>query len=183
MQSKQIPWARWTGSWVIITLWVGLVPLLITAGYYAIKNPEDFDPALRPLRADSLIWSVRIGSTSYSRRAIGVGSSTFGVNAYNADFEVGQSQVWNGALQATYQATYLAWFRGAHSPTVLTVSRNVKPNGETVYGVRQNGSRPIINYLWSCALVGVVGVLFFEVLPVVKKKWKARASKEPASSR
>jgi hypothetical protein len=182
MQSTQIPWGRWTGSWVAITLWVGLVPVLIAAGYYAIKNPDDFDPALKPLRADGLRWSVRVGGTSCSRRTIGVGSTTFGVNAYNEDFDAGASQVWNGALNATYQATYLAWFRGTHSPTVFTVFRNVKPNGETIYGLGQNGARPIIKYLWSCALFGVVGVLFFEVLPVVKKKWKARASKEPAPS-
>jgi hypothetical protein len=182
MQSRQIPLRRWTGSWVAITLWVGLVPVLIAAGYYAIKNPDDFDPALKPLRADSLMWSVRVGSTSNFRRTIGVGSTTFGVNAYNEDFDAGCSQVWNGALHATYQGTYLAWFRGAHSPTVFTVFRNVKPNGETIYGVRQNGAAPLINYLWSCALVGVVGVLFVEFLPVVKKRWKARSSKEPAAS-
>jgi hypothetical protein len=144
MQSRQIPCRRWTGSWVAITLWVGLVPVLIAAGYYAIKNPDDFDPSLKPLRADSLMWSVRVGSTSNSRRTIGVGSTTFGVNAYNEDFDAGCSQVWNGALHATYQATYLAWFRGAHSPTVFTAFRNVKPNGETIYGVRQNGAAPLI---------------------------------------
>jgi hypothetical protein len=51
------------------------VPVLIAAGYYAIKNPDDFDPSLKPLRADSLMWSVRVESTSNSRRTIGVGSS------------------------------------------------------------------------------------------------------------
>jgi|ERR1700733_1844383 len=182
MQSTQIPWGRWTGSWLAITLWVGLVPVLIAAGYYAIKNRDDFDPALKPLRADSLIWSVRVGSTSCSRRTIGVGSTTFGVNAYNEDFDAGCSEVGNGPLHATYQATYLAWFRGTHSPTVFTVFRSVKPNGETIYGVRQNGAAPLIQYLWSCALVGVVSVLFFEALPVVKKKCKARSSKEPVAS-
>jgi hypothetical protein len=119
------------GLWVAITLWIGLVPILIAAGYYAVKNPDDFDPALKPLRADSLIWSVRVGSTSCSRRTIGVGSTTFGVNAYNEDFDAGCSQVWNDSLHATYQATYLAWFRGAHSPTVFTFlaasNRTVKP--------------------------------------------------------
>jgi hypothetical protein len=182
MQPTQIPWGRWTGSWVAITLWVGLVPVLIAAGYYTIKNPDDFDPALKPLRADRLSWSLRVGSTSCSRRTIGVGGTAFGVNAYNEDFDAGCRQVWNGALHAKYQATYLAWFRGTHSPTVFTVFRNVKPNGQTMYGLGQNGTRPIIKYLWSCALVGVVSVLFFEFLPVVKEKWKARASKEPAAS-
>ncbi len=178
MQSYQIPWVRWSRTWVVITLFVGLVPILIAAGYYTIKSPNNFDPALRPLRADTSLWAVRIGSTSCSGRTNGVGCLTFGANAYNADFDAAQGQVWNGALQATYQATYLAWSRGTLSPTVFTVFRNVKPNGETMYGVRQNGARPIINYLWSSALVGVVGVLLFEVLPIVKKRWRASASKE-----
>jgi hypothetical protein len=183
MQPNQVPWARWAGAWIGITFWLGFAPVLIAAGYYAIKNPSDFDPALKLIRANDLVWTVRIGSTSYSRRAIGVGSLMFGVNAYNPDYSAGQSQVWNGALYGAYQATYLAWFRGAHSPTVFTVSRNVKPDGEALYGVWRNGSRPIIEYLWFCVLGGVVGVLLFEVLQIVKKRWKARVADEPVSSR
>src|SRR6266568_7314098 len=130
MQSYQIPWVRWSRTWVVITLFVGLVPILIAAGYYTIKSPNNFDPALRPLRADTSLWAVRIGSTSCSRRTNGVGSLTFGANAYNADFDAAQGQVWNGALQATYQATYLAWSRGTLSPTVFTVFRALSENLE-----------------------------------------------------
>jgi hypothetical protein len=38
---------------------------------------------------------------------IGVQSSTFGLNAENPDFERGRTQVWDGRLERTYQATYL----------------------------------------------------------------------------
>lgn len=161
-------------------MFVGLVPVLIAAGYYAIKRPTDFDPALTTLRGDSSLPAVRIGSTLCSQQAIGVGSLTIGVNAYNADFEAAQSQVWNGALRATYQATYFAWSRGR--PTVFTVVRNVEPNGETIYRIRQNGGAPIIRYLRSSVFAGLVGVLFFEVLTIVKKSRRASASKETAFS-
>ena len=171
MLLNRLPWRRWLGSWAIFALLFGFVPLLIGPVYYAIEKPSDFDPALKLLRADGLVWAVRVGSLSYSSPGIGVYSSSFGLNAGNPGFEQGRNGVWKGTLHGTYQATYLAWFRSAHHPDIFTVFRNVKPNGEASFGTLRNGSKPISDYLLYSVLLSAGAVVFFEIVGLLER-WK-----------
>jgi hypothetical protein len=159
------------GAWVLFTFWLGLVPIFLGPVYYGFTKPSDFDTILQTLRRDGLVWAVRVGSASCSKLGIGVLSSTFGLNAENPDFERGRIQVWDGRLERTYQATYLAYFRGSRWTTVFTVSRSVGPNGEVSLGVWQNGSKPIVHYLLWSVLAGLFAVVFFEVVSLLRKKF------------
>jgi len=143
-----------------------------------IYQASDFDSILQSLRKDGLVWAVRVGSASCSRRSVGVQSTTFGLNAENPDFKRTTSEVWNGTLERVYQATYVAHFAGSRRATVFTVYRSVGPNGEVSSGAWQNGSKPIVHYfLWS-VLVGFLAVLFFEVVRLLSKK-SSRVAKQP----
>jgi|SRR5271154_4136528 len=157
-------------AWVWFTCWLGLVPILIGPVYYGLTKPSDFDTTLQTLRRDGLVWAVRVGSASCSKLDIGMQSSTFGLNAENPDFERGKTQVWNGRLEQTYQATYLAYFRGSRWPAVFTVCRSTWPNGEISSGVWQNGPEPIAHYLLWSVLIGFFAVVFFEVVNRLRKK-------------
>jgi hypothetical protein len=147
------PWRRWLLSWALLTFWIGLMPLLIAASYFGIKKSSDFDPALRLLRGDDLLWSAQVGSESRSS-SVGIQSSRFGVNAENPALQQARSEVWNGTLRETRQATYLGWFRHTYWPSVFTVYRSVTPNSGISYGAFRNGSKPIAAYLFYCILLG-----------------------------
>jgi hypothetical protein len=168
-------WGRWLSSWALLTFWLGLMPLLVVAAYYGMKKPSDFDPALRLLPADNLLWSARVGSESCSS-GVGIQSSSFGVNAENPAFQQARSEVWNGALSETHQATYLAWFRGSYWPAVFTVYRSVKPNGAISYGALRNGPKAIAKYLMYCGSLGAFAVMFFEIVGVLKRKGQTPSS-------
>jgi len=169
---------RFFGAWALFTFWLGLVPLVIAPAYYGFTKPSDFDSILQSLRKDGLVWAVRVGSASCSRRSVGVQSTTFGLNAENPDFKRTTSEVWNGTLERVYQATYVAHFAGSRRATVFTVYRSVGPNGEVSSGAWQNGSKPIVHYfLWS-VLVGFLAVLFFEVVRLLSKK-SSSVAKQP----
>ena len=162
------PWRRWLISWALLTFWLGLMPLLVAAAYYGMRKSSDFDSALRLLPTGDLLWSLQVGSESYSR-GFGVQSSSFGVNAENPAFLQARSDVWSGTLLETHQATYLGWFRGP-GPAVFTVCRRMKPTGEISYGALRNGPKPIAKYLLYCASLGAFAVLFFEIVGVLKRK-------------
>lgn len=161
---------RLLGAWALFTFWLGLVPILLGSVYYAFTKPSDFDTILQTLRRDGLVWAVRVGSASCSRRTLGVQSVTFGLNAENPDFKQSASEVWNGTLERTSQATYLASFRGSRWATVFTVYSSVGPNGEVSSGVWLNGSKPIAHYLLWSVLLGLFAVVFFEVVRLLRKK-------------
>jgi len=117
-----------------------------------------------------------VGGASYSAGGIGgfgFLSTKFGVNAENPSFQLATSEVWNGELREADQATYIGWFRQSYWVTVFTIHRTVKTNGEISYGALRNGWKPIADYLLYCALLGVVGVVFIEVVRVRDKRKKA----------
>ena len=173
-QSSPFPWRRWVRAWAFLTFWLALLPGLVAATYYEFTKPSDFVPALQSLRADGLVWAVRVGSASCSRLGGGTQSTSFGVNAENPSFLQGRKSVWNRTLESTYEATYLAWFRGALSPTVFTLFRSVTPSGEISYGAWQNGSKPFAHYVLYCVLLGAVVVVFFEVVRALDKRKNPR---------
>ena len=160
---------RFFGAWALFTFWLGLVPGVVAPTYYAFTKPSDFDATLQTLRKDGLVWAVRVGSASCSRRGVGVQTLTFGLNAENPDFNRSTRDVWNGSLERTHQATYLASFRDSHWPTVFTAFRSVTTNGEISSGAFQNGSKPIKRFALYSVLFGFAGVVFFEVVRLLRK--------------
>lgn len=165
-------WQQWLVSWALVTFWLGLMGPLVAATCYGIKKPSDFDPALRLLPVDKFLWSARVGSASCGHSSGAIKDSFFGVNAENPGFEQARNEVWNGTLRETKQATYLAWLRSSHWPTVFTVYRRVRPNGEISYGAWQNGSKPIADYLLYCVTLGVVATVLVEVVGARKEREK-----------
>jgi hypothetical protein len=109
-----------------------------------------------------------------------VQNTTFGLNAENPDFKRAASEVWNGALERVYQATYVAYFASSRGVSVFTVYRSIGPNGEVSSGACQNGSKPIADYLLWSVLLGLFAVVFFEVLRFLRHK-SSSVAKQPHS--
>jgi hypothetical protein len=170
MQSIRFPWQRWLRSWLIFALWLGLMPVVVTATYYLVKKPSDFEPGLKLLQPDKPVWALRVGSASCERPNLSINSASFGVNADNPSFDRARSEVWNRDLYGTYQATYVGWFRGAVLPEVFTVSRNLTRRGDVSYGTWRNGRKPIANYLFLILIVGTFATFIVEVIGVFQKK-------------
>jgi hypothetical protein len=174
-KTVQPPWRRLLLSWAFLTFWLGLMVPLVSGIYYGITKPIDFDPTLNQLRTDRLALAVRVGTASCSNDMGIQKSSFFGVNGDNANFDLARGAVWNGTLHEAHLATYVAWCRGAHLPTVFTICRTVKPDGETTYGASENGLKPIVRYLLYCSVLGGVALIFLEVVSIVDKRKKSRA--------
>ncbi len=166
---KRLPWERWLRSWFIITLWLGLTPVVITAIYYLVRNPRDFESGLKLLQPEKPIWALRIGSESCERPGLPIISKSFGVNADSPSFERARSKVWNQELYGTYQATYVGWFHGESLPEVFMVSRSLTRQGDVSYGTWRSGFKPIAMYLVFIFAIGAGGALFFDVIGGKKK--------------
>ena len=173
MQLRRPPWRRFLVSWAVWTFWLGLMIPLAVATYYGIKKPSDFDPALRQLRTHRLLWAVQVGSASCSSDMGIYTSSSFGVNAESPGFQQARGGVWSRRLRESHEATYLGWFRRAYWPTVFTLFRSVKPNGEVTYGAWENGSKPIAHYLFYCVIIGLVAMVIVEVTRFLRVREKA----------
>src|SRR5258708_1660218 len=119
------PWQRWLVSWALVTLWLGLMPLLVVAAYYGLRRSSDFDPALRLLPTDDLLWSLQVGSESCSR-GFGIQSWSVGANPETPVFQQARSEVWSGTLLETREATYLGWSRNSRGPVIFTLYRSLK---------------------------------------------------------
>ncbi len=168
LKPRNLP--RWFKSWIILTLWLSLMPILIAVVYGYLRGSSDFDPILRSLRSRDMVWAVKIGRASCYRPDAAVYSSNFGINAVNSEFDQSRAAVWNGTLSSAYQATYLGWFRGARLPTVFSVLRRVSEHGDVSHAVYWNGRKPLAHYITYCILLGAAGILFFEIASRAKKQ-------------
>ena len=163
-------WKRWLLSWMLLTFWIGLTVPLLAGIYYRIRKPSDFDSALSQRRTEKFAVAMRVGTASCSNDMGIQNWSSFGVNAGNADFEKAKGAVWNGTLREAHLATYLGWSRDAHLPTIFTICRRVKPDGETIYSASENGLKPIARYLLYCFVLGGAALIFLEVVGIVDKR-------------
>jgi hypothetical protein len=168
-------WRRWFLEWLVMLVWLGLLPVVASAIYYAAKKSPDFDSTLksRSLSAISptsdLTWAVRIGGRSY-KFGIVSHATNFGVNPEDRNSEQLAHRVGAGELSATYQATYIARFRGATLPTIVCVFRDVTPDGKNLYEVQAHGSRPIGIYMLYIALASAGILSFFKIAGQVAKR-------------
>jgi len=139
------------------------MPVFVTAAYYAVSNPSDFDPALKLQHSEKLVWALRVGSESCERPNLSINSTSFGVNTDNPSFERNRSNVWDGDLYGVYQATYVGWFRGGVLPEVFTASRNLTRTGDVSYDTWRNGFKPVVRYFFLVIGAAAFFVAFFEV--------------------
>jgi len=173
----EVHWRRWFIEWIAIFLWCGLLPVVVSTTYYAFKKSPDFDSALksRSLPASDPLWVVRVGGKSQWKSGIAHNAASFGVNAEDTNSEQRADRLWKGALSASYQATYIARYRGTPTPTVVSVFRDVTPDGKNSYEVQDHRSGPIGSYMLYVAL-GSAGVLaFLKIVGVVAKRNKVTA--------
>ena len=161
-------------SWTLLTFWLGLMVPLVAGTYFGITKPTDFEPALRQLQSDRLALAVRVGTASCSNNMGIQKCSSFGPSGANTSFEQARKAVWNGALHEAHLATYVAWSRDARLPTVLTLCRTVKPDGEVAYVSSEDGVQPIARYLFYCVLLGAAALIFLEVVSTIDKRRKSR---------
>lgn len=170
MQIDRIVLRRWMNFWVLITTWMGVLPLLFVASYYRIADSEQFSPALVSLRKEKLVFAIRVGGAAYRRLSIGYYSAAVGANAGNPVFDEGKIEVSNGSLASTYQGTYLTWFRGSRFPVVLTLAQKVSTDGAIAYSVHMNGTGPIMRYISYCLLAGAGATVFLGTIGIRGKK-------------
>lgn len=176
MRRVEVRWRRWFLEWLAVMLWFGLLPVVVSAIYYAVKIAPDLDYALESHSPSdvsstrSLAWAVRVGGTSEYKSGPVLHATKFGVNAEGRDSEQRGHRVWNGELFGTYQATYIARYRGAPIPTVVCVFRDVTPDGKNSYEVQDRGSGPIGNYMLYIALGSAAVLVFFRIVNTVAKR-------------
>lgn len=176
MGRVEVRWRRWLIGWIITMLWCGLLPVVVSTTYYALKKTPDFDSALNShSRADkssasNLLWAVRVGSTSEYKSGIAVHATRFGINAEDRNSEQRAHRLWNGELIATYEATYIARFRGTPLPTVVCVFRDVAPDGTNLYEVQSHGSGPIGIYMLYIAIFSAGALVFLKIVAVVRER-------------
>lgn len=181
MRFLRDPYRRWIRTMFLFFAWCGVIPLLLIASYYALTTQTDFDPALSQLRTitpsgTSLAWAIRIGSASSHRRTIGFVSTSVGFNVDDAQSQQHRIRVTAGSeLDSTYQATYLASFRGSAFPVVMTAFRDVAWDGRVSYDVEINGLRPLRSYLLFLVASSIGGVVFFEIVHEAQQRKKQRA--------
>jgi hypothetical protein len=176
-------WRRWFVEWLVLLLWLGLLPIVASAIYYAVKIAPDFDSALEsrsPSAVSStsdLVWAVRVGGASEYKSGLVLHATRFGVNAEDKNSAQRAHRVWDGELFGTYQATYIARYRGTPLPTVVCVFRDVTPDGKNSYEVQAHGSRPIGIYTLYIVLLSAGSLVFLKVAKVVAKRNKATAER------
>ena len=172
MGQVEVHWRRWFLEWLVLLLWLGLLPIVASAIYYAVKIAPDFDSALksRPFPTSDLLWAVRVGGTSHYKSAIGFKATWFGVNPGGRTSDQRADRLWNGELLGSYQATYIARFRGARLPRVVCVYRDVTKDGTNSYEVQDRGSGPIGGYMLFIALGSAGILLFFKTAKVAAKR-------------
>jgi len=172
----EVRWRRWFVEWLAVLLWLGLLPVIVSATYYAVKKAPDFDSVLksRPHQntssAGDILWAVRVGGTSRYKSGMVLHTTNFGVNAEDRKFGQRADQVWNGELLGTYQATYIARLRSALFPTVVCVFRDVEPDGKNSYEVQPHGSGPIRTYILYVGLGSAVVLTILKAANVLAKK-------------
>jgi len=164
-------------QWILLGLWCGLVPLVLTTTYYEARKPTDFDPPLNLLRDKALkgspFWAARVGSRSYYRANVGTRATWFGVNVEDSDLQRAE-RVGNGQLLASSQATYLV--RGGNSmlPTVVTIFRDVSTEGKISYSTETRGRKPILFYIAYVSLGSAGIVVFLNVAGAISRRIKMR---------
>jgi hypothetical protein len=169
-------WRRWFLEWLVVFLWIGLLPVIVSAAYFALKKDAGFDSALKSRSisnipsATDLLWAVRVGGTTQHRSGIAIYSTQFGVNTEDGNSEQRGHRVSNGELKGTYQATYIARFRSPSTPTIVCVFLDVAPDGTNSYEVQTHGGRPIRNYILYSALFSAGFLAFFKIASVVAKR-------------
>ncbi len=157
-------------------LWLGVLPLVVSVTYYAVKKAPDLDSALtggssfNALSKKDVLWTIRVGGTSSYRSGVGFYSTSFGVNAEDKDSQLRASKLANRDLSRTYKGTYVVRVRAAVAPRVVCVFRDVAPDGTDAYEIQDLGSRPIGFYVLYIAL-GSLGIL---VLLKAAKMFRAR---------
>jgi hypothetical protein len=174
-----VRWRRWLIEWIVIFLWCGLLPVVVSTTYYAFKKTPDFDSALksRPLSTSDLLWAVRVGGTSHYKSGLGFHATWFGVNPKGGDSEQRADRLWNGELLGSYQATYIARIRGTRLPRVVCVYRDVTKDGTNSYEVQDRGSGPIGSYMLYIASGSAGVLLFLKIVNVVAKRNKVTAER------
>ena len=143
-----------------------------------MKNTSDFDSALESrslaeiASMGDLLWAIRVGGTSQYESGIGVHATNVGVNAEDGNSGQRSHRVWIGELIGTYQATYIAHFRGTPLPTVICVFRDVTPDGRNSYEVQARGRGPIGTCMLYIALGSAGARVFLKSANVVAKRTK-----------
>jgi len=163
MLPDRVPWRRWILQWIITSLWCGIIPIVLSVTYYAVKRSTDFDPPLASLRSGSspigrLLWVARMGDRSFYRANIGTRVTWFGINVEDHDFQRTE-RVGSGQLLGSYQATYLARGGASILPTVVTIFRDVSTEGTISYTTETRGRKPILIYVVYSLLGSAVAVV------------------------
>jgi hypothetical protein len=152
-------WQRWLIDWLATALWFGLLPVLVSTTYYAVKKTSDFGFTLKSRslaynsRTSDLLWAIRVGGASRYTSGGFFHATNFGINAEDRNSEQRAHRVSNGELSGTYQATDIARVQGMLLPTIVCVFRDVAPDGTSLYEIQDRGSGPIRTYTLYIALV------------------------------
>ena len=176
MRLDEVRWRRWLIAWIATAFWFGLLPVLVSTGYYTLKKDPDFDSALKTRSlaeipsTSGLLWAVRVGGASRYKSGAVFHATNFGINAEDRNSEQRATRVSNGELSGTYQATYIVRTRGQLVPNVVCVFRDVTPDGMKSYEVQARGSGPIGVYFVYIALASAGAQVFLKVAQVVTKR-------------
>lgn len=166
----------WFVRWVVTMLWCGLLPIIVSAAYYALNKAPDFDRALNSASLEhkqpngGLRWAIRIGGRSQYRSGLLVRSSWFGFNAEDLHSEDRAIKIANAELFSTYQATYIGRMRGMLLPIVACVFKDVAPNGRNLYEVDFRGSRPIGDYISWVAMTALAALAVLKIAETISRK-------------
>ncbi|MFI5113735.1 MAG: hypothetical protein ACHP7J_01230 [Terriglobales bacterium] len=141
-----------------------------------MKKPSDFDVPLNSLRekvspTGRLLWAVRVGGKSFYRANIGTRATSFGINVEERDFQHAR-RVWNEELAGTYQATFLAHVGDSMLPTVITIFRDVTPEGTISYATESRGRKPILTYVVYILSGSAVAVVFLNIAGAFSQRRK-----------
>jgi len=175
-----VPWRRWLTGWIGTMLFFGLLPVLVSATYYAVKKTPDLDSALRSrFLADGssttdLLWAVRTGGASRYKSGASFHATNFGINPADTTSEQRTNRISKGELSSISQATYIVRLRGMLLPTVVCVFRNVAPDGTNSYEVQLRGSEPIRVYMLYITLGSAAALVFLKITKgVASRSWGA----------
>jgi hypothetical protein len=180
MRLFEVRWHRWLIGWLATALWFGLLPVLVSTTYYAVKKTSDFDFTLKSRslaynsRTSDLIWAIRVGGASRYKSDAFFHATNFGINAEDRNSEQRANRVSNGELSGTYQATYIARVRGMLLPTIVCVFRDVARDGTSSFEIQDRGSGPIRTYTLYIALGSAAVLALLKITKrVAGRSWGA----------